>query len=166
MRLHCKFQNRSTLDNSSTATNDFVRHRNDAGVYTGEARRSKEIHIPNPYSVVTAPKTTRGPRSCPGAPMDDRGYRNSMSHRGKPFNDRYSSMNSSLRYENVGRKRNELYHHETILEYASESANSSRDSPPDIHTKKDITRRSQNQRYYSSALNDSTDDDDGANMQI
>ncbi|VDK66974.1 unnamed protein product, partial [Cylicostephanus goldi] len=51
----------------------------------------------------------------------------SGSQRGKPFNDRYSTMNSSLRYENA---------------------------------------RRQNHRYYSSALTDSTDDDDGANMQI
>ncbi|VDO88179.1 unnamed protein product [Heligmosomoides polygyrus] len=104
--------------------------------------------------------------------MDDRSFRNS-SYRGKPLNDRYSSLNSSMRYENVGRKRNEsvVYRHETIVEYSSESANSSRGSPPDVHGRKEAAphvqpRRSQNQRYYSNALNESTDDDDGASMQI
>ncbi|XGW19058.1 hypothetical protein V3C99_003126 [Haemonchus contortus] len=157
--------NRSTIERSSTTSNDFETSRSDAGVYAGEQRRSRELHIANPYSVVTAPKTTRGPRSCPGAPMEDRSYRVS-TRRGKPLNDRYSSINTSLRYENVGRKRTDVYQHETILEYSSESANSSRGSPPDIHSRKD-SRRSQSQRYYGGALNESTDDDeDRASMHI
>lgn len=155
--------NRNTLERSSTASSDFVTSRNDAGVYTGESRRSREIHIPNPYSVVTAPKKTKGPRSCPGAPMGDRSFR-SNSYRGKPLNDRYSSMNGSKRYENVGRRRNDIYHRETIIEYSSESANSSRESPPDVQSRKEMS--SESQRYYSNTLNDSTDDDDGANMKI
>ncbi|KAJ1371755.1 hypothetical protein KIN20_033757 [Parelaphostrongylus tenuis] len=156
--------NRGNMERSSTTSNDFETKRNAAGVYAGESRHSKEIHIPNPYSVVTAPKKTKGPRSCPGAPMDDRSFR-SNSYRGKPLNDRYSSMNSSLRYENIGRMRNDMLRHETINEYSSESANSSRDSPPDVQSRKE-KMASESQRYYTSTLNDSTDDDDGANLRI
>lgn len=156
--------NRSNMERCSATSNDFVTKRNDAGVYTGESGRSREIHIPNPYSVVTAPKKTRGPRSCPGAPMDDRSFR-SNSYQGKPLNDRYSSMNSSMRYENILRIRNDIRRHETINEYSSESGNSSRDSPPDVQNRKEKTT-SESQRYYNNTLNDSTDDDDGANMKI
>lgn len=132
--------NRNTTERSSSSTNpDFVPKRNDGSIYAGESRRSREIHIPNPYSVVTAPKKARGPRSCPGAPIDDRSFRNN-SYRGKPLNDRYSSINTSLRYENIGRVRNDIHRHESIIEYSSESANSSHDSPPDVQHRKEVDR--------------------------
>ncbi|CAD6184371.1 unnamed protein product [Caenorhabditis auriculariae] len=54
-----------------------------------------DIHIINPYSVVTQPKTTKGPRSCPGAPMES-----DYNFNRKNF-DGGSQANYSSRYENV-----------------------------------------------------------------
>ncbi|CAB3407272.1 unnamed protein product [Caenorhabditis bovis] len=39
-------------------------------VYAGDSKKI-DLRLKSPYAVVTEPKKTRGPRSCPGAPMDD-----------------------------------------------------------------------------------------------
>ncbi|CAI2298996.1 unnamed protein product [Caenorhabditis sp. 36 PRJEB53466] len=54
-------------------------------VYVGEPQKI-DLRLKSPYSVITAPKTTRGPMSCPGAPMDD-----------KTFADRQNLMRNSAR---------------------------------------------------------------------
>ncbi|CAI4229859.1 unnamed protein product [Auanema sp. JU1783] len=82
-----------TIDRDSFRNSSMMESFN-GGVYAGEV---KNAHIINPYSVVTAPKKNKGPRSCPGAPMDSRSERSSRSSR--PFNDRH--LNNSVRYENL-----------------------------------------------------------------
>ncbi|KJH47153.1 Bromodomain protein [Dictyocaulus viviparus] len=154
----------STFGRSSTGTRNFITKRSDAGVYTGDTRTSKDAYIPNPYSVITSTKKSRGPRSCPGFPIGDRRLRNG-SYRGEPFSDRYSSINTSMRYENIGKRRKNICHHEAVVEYSSESANSSRESPHDVMNGNEKISCG-NQRYYTNTLNDSTDDDDGSNVQI
>ncbi|CBM41234.1 ANK_REP_REGION domain-containing protein [Caenorhabditis elegans] len=45
-------------------------------VYVGEPQKI-DLRLKSPYQVITKPKTTKGPMSCPGAPLDDRSFRSS-----------------------------------------------------------------------------------------
>ncbi|UMM14411.1 hypothetical protein L5515_002231 [Caenorhabditis briggsae] len=45
-------------------------------VYAGEPHKI-DLRLKSPYAVITAPKTTKGPMSCPGAPLNDRSFRSS-----------------------------------------------------------------------------------------
>uniref|UniRef100_A0A1I7TBT0 PH domain-containing protein n=1 Tax=Caenorhabditis tropicalis TaxID=1561998 RepID=A0A1I7TBT0_9PELO len=45
-------------------------------IYAGEPQKI-DLRLKSPYAVITKPKTTKGPMSCPGAPLEDRIFRNS-----------------------------------------------------------------------------------------
>lgn len=122
--------NRSSLERASTRSDmntAMNRSINGSDIYTGNHQRPvhkkipHEIHVANPYSTVTAPKKTKGTRSCPGAPIDERSERD--RRRERILHDRYLQphqlqyMNGSLRSDRG--KRLEFVPSDRSSEYGS-----------------------------------------------
>ncbi|KAF1769962.1 hypothetical protein GCK72_001779 [Caenorhabditis remanei] len=82
-----------SLKNKKSALNESV--------YVGEAPKI-DLRLKSPYQVITAPKTTRGPMSCPGAPLEDRSFRSSSRKvKDDSFLNRHSEIVDDQAYRNM-----------------------------------------------------------------